>query len=220
MDLKTLLQSDVRKDQQKAFVKLYRDYGSMLKQHLRKLQGAKKLSIETDDFIQLVMLAVYTNVRNGKYNPDGNLGGYLKQIANFIYLKWVRDKRLETTGFDQVSHAITDEETATGPNYVATGWEHLSWTEFEQMQLIYREVDSFSKQDQEIFYGFYEKNMKQQEIAAQIGKDVNWVKSTLFRIRQKLIKRLNPKPVSSTKQQTNSTTNLVGKASLIASRQI
>ena len=71
---------------------LYQEYKGMIQQFINKNNGSSE---EGKDVFQDALIALYENIKSGKFKGDSTISSYLYSIARFMWLNRLKRKNIE-----------------------------------------------------------------------------------------------------------------------------
>lgn len=131
---------------------------------------------QAKDVYQEAFLAMWRNVKDGKFTPDnkGNIGGYLFQIAKYKWLDYLRSKEYKNTTF--INRDIELEESQSEED------------ELKRIQInaIMTAVGQMGEKCQTLLKLFYFERKSYKEISKIIGIDEASARNAKYRCQEEL----------------------------------
>lgn len=152
--LLAMLRGDEQRQIDQALSQLYRQYYELVQQLILKNSGTVD---EADDIFQEVLLAFYTQLRNGKLTLQCTIKTYLYSVARNM---WLNELRKRSNKPDMVE---TDEFIVLEENHLAA----MMLT--ERNQEMAKLIRSLGEQCQEILTYFYFDRFRMKKVAALMG---------------------------------------------------
>ncbi len=152
--LLAMLRGDEQRQIDQALSQLYRQYYEPVQQLILKNSGTTD---EADDIFQEVLLAFYTQLRNGKLTLQCTIKTYLYSVARNMWLNELRKRSNKPTMVE------TDEFIVLEENHLAA----MMLT--ERNQEMAKLIRSLGEQCQEILTYFYFDRFRMKKVAALMG---------------------------------------------------
>ncbi len=152
--LLAMLRGDEQRQIDQALSQLYRQYYEPVQQLILKNSGTTD---EADDIFQEVLLAFYTQLRNGKLTLQCSIKTYLYSVARNMWLNELRKRSNKPTMVE------TDEFIVLEENHLAA----MMLT--ERNQEMAKLIRSLGEQCQEILTYFYFDRFRMKKVAALMG---------------------------------------------------
>ncbi len=134
-----------------------------------------------EDIIQNLFLKFFENLN--KIRNKNSIRFWLYKAARNDVYSYYRSKKIKV---DQFNVEDSNELETNSPENVAAGYELK-----EMKEILIKELDKMHPEQKEVFLLKEYGELSYKEISAVMEIDENLVKSRLFKIRQKLIKRLS-----------------------------
>ena len=152
----------------------YRQFGPMIKTWIVNNGGNESAA---DDIFQDGIIALYTNIRLGKFQPDkAKVSTYLLQICKY---KWFDDRKSsyvkKTTMMEQMP------EQGENPSLFASDLQQL-----HQQKQVHAALSMLKEQCRRILNYFYWEKKSMEEIASLLSMQINSVKNGKYRCMQSL----------------------------------
>ena len=158
-----------------AFADLMRSYHAFV---YAIVIGVVDNSHDAEEVMQDAFLNAYQGLK--QLQDATKFKSWLAEITRNCARQWLRQQRGETVSLDEVSGEVL--QTADSPE------ERL--TQQEQRELIRRTMETLPPRDRDIAHAFYLEGASYDELTSTHGLSYNAIALRLFRIKQKLSKRL------------------------------
>ena len=157
------------------FTLLYNRYKKRLYNFLLKLSGDR---MTAEDILQTVFLKLFENFESLQNKESANFWIF-RTARNEYYNYYKREKRKSEINENIVS-TKKDE------------FELESYIELKEMKnIVFAELDKMKVEEKEVYLLKEYGGLSYKEISKTLGIDVKLVKSSLYKIRQKLINRIS-----------------------------
>ncbi len=170
----TALIQGIMKNESKALNCLYMQSFGKIRQFITQNNGSEQ---DAEDVFQDAVLAVWNNIKNGKYEKQSNvkLSTYVFQISKY---RW----------FEQLKSAKNKYNTRLSPDYDVVDEQDLEKVSEEAERLNYL-TSLFGKlgdKCQTILKMYYHEKMKMEEIANKLDYTAKTAKNEKYRCMQRL----------------------------------
>ena len=171
-----LIRQVLRENNPRAFDTLMQRYS------LQVYNAALRLMHDEDDAAEVTQLAFIQAYKQLDSWHGGNFGAWVTIIANHIALRLLeKEKRRGDVRFDDVQ-STTDLADIADETY--------NEQREQQLQTLEQAVAQLPEQEQQIIRWHYYEGVPLQQIACRLGQTENNIKVRLFRIRERLKKKI------------------------------
>lgn len=157
----------------KIFSEVYNEHKRLLLNYLRKMVNDQEL---IEDTLQYTFMKFYENI-DSIHNFDSVKFWLIKTARNEVYSHW-RNKHNTVVSIDEDENSIASFQDIQ---------KDLEQREF--LEMMNHELEKINPEQREIFVLREYTGLSYKEIASLTGIDTELVKSRLFKIRQRLIKK-------------------------------
>lgn len=159
-----------------AFLFLYNHHINSIIKMVKQNSGTEDDAL---DIFQEGMVAIWVNIKNGKYNLDGGtkLSTYLFSICRNLWLKKIRDSK------NTISLEAYSEE-----HVIETSNDEAEYYKIKELQHHFQKLGDKCKS---ILHLFYYQKASVKEIAAQLNYEEKSAKNEKYRCMQRLREMYN-----------------------------
>ena len=171
-----LIRQVLRENNPRAFEMLMQRYS------LQVYSAAVRLMHDEEDAAEVTQMAFIQTYKQLASWQGGNFGAWVTAIANHIGLRLLeKEKRRGEVRFDDV-RCTTDLADVADETY--------NEQKEQQLQALEQAITQLPEQEQQIIRWHYYEGVPLQQIAYRLGQTENNIKVRLFRIRERLKKKI------------------------------
>lgn len=175
-----LIRQVLHEDKSSAFEELMQRYLSQVYNASIRLVKEEQ---EAEDIVQLTFIQAYKKLDSWR---GENFGAWLTVIAKHIALRQLEQKRRrKEVSLDEND---TEDRLQTNPNYIPD--EDYDEAREQRLQRLEEAISQLPYLDRQIVQQYYYDRIPLKEIAQRLQQTENNVKVRLFRIREKLKKKI------------------------------
>ena len=164
-----------------------RAFGTLMQRYTMQVYGAALRLMKDEDnaqeVVQMAFIQAYKQLASWR---GENFGAWVTIIANHIGLRLLeKEKRRATVPLDEPS--ATEDEPTTGIDRPDEGYDEQKE---QRLQALEQAMDELPEQDRQIIRWHYYDGVPLQTIADRLGQTENNIKVRIFRIRERLKKKI------------------------------
>ena len=154
-----------------AFLFLYNNQMDTIIKMVKQNSGLEEDAL---DIFQEGMIAIWVNIKKGKYQLDGNtkVSTYLYSICRNLWFKKLRDSKKIVSMNNYVEQAVSDEQD-----------DDLEYFKVKKLQAHFKKL---GEKCQSILHLYYYKKASIREIAAQLNYEEKSAKNEKYRCMKRL----------------------------------